>query len=127
MKPVLVVTGGSRGIGAATARLAAERGYSVCLNYLRNADAAEAVAADVRRAGVEALAVQADVGVEADVVRLFKECDAKLGRLAALVNNAGILETHTRVEKMDAGRLQRVLAANEIGRASCRERVYAIV
>ena len=119
MKPVLVVTGGSRGIGAATARLAAERGYAVCLSYVRNAGAAKSVCDAVLRAGVEALAVQADVGVEADVVRLFKECDTKLGRVTALVNNAGILESQMRVEDMDVGRLQRVLTANVIGSFLC--------
>ena len=113
------MTGGSRGIGAATARLAAERGYAVCLSYLSNTDAAQSVASDVRRAGVEALAVQADVGVEGDVVRLFKECDAKLGKVTALVNNAGLLEGQLRVEKMDTRRLQRVLTANVIGTFLC--------
>ena len=116
---VAVVTGGSRGIGAATARLAASRGYAVCLNYRANAGAADAVVASIRDAGGTAAAVQGDVGVEADVVRLFAACDRALGRVTALVNNAGVLETQMRVEAMDAGRLQRVLTANVIGSFLC--------
>jgi len=116
---VVVVTGASRGIGAATARLAADAGYAVCLNYVRNRAAADALAEDLRKAGAKALAVQADVAVEADVVRLFKECDAALGPATALVNNAGILERRMRVEEMDAGRLQRVIATNVIGSFLC--------
>jgi NAD(P)-dependent dehydrogenase (short-subunit alcohol dehydrogenase family) len=116
---VAVVSGGSRGIGAATARLAAARGYAVCVNYLANADAADAVVASIRAAGGTAAAVQGDVGVEADVVRLFATCDRALGRVTALVNNAGVLETQMRVEAMDAGRLQRVLTANVVGSFLC--------
>ena len=116
---VAVVTGGSRGIGAATARLAAARGYAVCVNYLANAGAADAVVASIRDAGGTAAAVQGDVGVEADVVRLFATCDRECGAVTALVNNAGILETQMRVEAMDAGRLQRVLTANVIGSFLC--------
>jgi NAD(P)-dependent dehydrogenase (short-subunit alcohol dehydrogenase family) len=86
----------SRGIGAATARLAAERGHDVCVNFRANASAADAVVADVRAAGRRALAVQADVATEADVVRLFETVDATLGIMAGLVNNAGILERQTR-------------------------------
>ncbi len=119
MSRVAIVTGGSRGIGAATARLAAERGYAVCISYLRNEPAARAVVEEIRARGGPAGAVQADVGVEADVVRLFRECDRTLGVVSALVNNAGILEHQARVEEMDAGRLQRVLAANVIGSFLC--------
>jgi len=119
MKPILLVTGGSRGIGAATARLAAARGYAVCLSYRSNAAAADAVVADIQRAGGEAIAVAADVASEADVLRLFETVDTRLGRLSALVNNAGILEQQTTVLKMDAGRLQRVLATNVIGAFLC--------
>src|SRR5262245_26665914 len=90
---VILITGASRGIGAATARLAAARGYDVCVNFNRNREAAAQVVHDVQAAGVQAVAVAADVSVESDVVRLFKECDASFGRLDALVNNAGILET----------------------------------
>jgi len=119
MKPILLVTGGSRGIGAATARLAAARGYIVCLSYRSNAAAAAAVVADIERAGGEAVAVQADVASEADVLRLFATVDARPGRLAALVNNAGILERQTTLLHIDAGRLQRVLATNVIGSFLC--------
>jgi len=118
-QPVAIVTGGSRGIGAATARLLMFRGYAVCVNYRANAAAAEAVVASIREAGGTAIAVQADVGVEADVVRLFATCDAELGRLDALVNNAGSLETQGRVDAMDAARLQRVLTANVVGSFLC--------
>jgi len=116
---VVVVTGASRGIGAATARLAADKGYAVCVNYLSNRQAADGLVDALRTAGAKALAVQADVAVEGDVVRLFKECDAALGRATALVNNAGILERRMRVEEMDAGRLQRVIATNVIGSFLC--------
>jgi NAD(P)-dependent dehydrogenase (short-subunit alcohol dehydrogenase family) len=116
---VAVVSGGSRGIGAATAALAASRGYAVCVNYLANAAAADDVVASIRGDGGTAIAVQGDVGVEDDVVRLFTTCDRELGRVTALVNNAGILEAQTRVEAMDAGRLQRVLTANVVGSFLC--------
>ena len=119
MKPILLVTGGSRGIGAATARLAAARGYAVCLSYRSNAAAAAAVVADIERAGGEALAVAADVASEADVLRLFETVDARLGRLTALVNNAGILERQTTLLNTDAARWQRVLATNVIGSFLC--------
>jgi NAD(P)-dependent dehydrogenase (short-subunit alcohol dehydrogenase family) len=118
-RPVAIVTGGSRGIGAATARLLASRGYAVCVNYLGNRTAADTVVASIRASGGTAVAVQADVGVEADVLRLFAACDAELGRLRALVNNAGILERQGRVDAMDAGRLQRVLTANVVGSFLC--------
>jgi NAD(P)-dependent dehydrogenase (short-subunit alcohol dehydrogenase family) len=124
MKPILLVTGGSRGIGAATVRLAAARGYAVCFSYHSNRAAADAVLGDIERAGGEAIAVQADVAREADVLRLFETVDSRLGRLTALVNNAGILERHTTVLNIDAGRLQRVLSTNVIGSfLSAREAV----
>ena len=100
------------GIGAATARLAAERGHAVCVNYLKNESQAARVVDDIHAAGGTAMAVQADVSQERDVVRLFETVDARLGRLSALVNNAGVLEQQMRVDTMDAGRLTRVLAAN---------------
>ena len=118
-RPVAIVTGGSRGIGAATARLLASRGYAVGVNYVTNEVAADAVVASIRASGGDAIAVQADVGVEADVMRLFATCDAELGRLSVLVNNAGILETQGRVDTMDAARLQRVLTANVVGSFLC--------
>jgi NAD(P)-dependent dehydrogenase (short-subunit alcohol dehydrogenase family) len=124
MGKVIVVTGGGRGIGAATARLAAERGYSVCVNYVRGREAAGEVVDACRRVGANAVAVQADVSVEADVVRLFETIDRELGRVTALVNNAGVLERQMRVEDMDAGRIARVFAVNVTGSfLCCREAV----
>jgi NAD(P)-dependent dehydrogenase (short-subunit alcohol dehydrogenase family) len=118
-KRVAIVTGGGRGIGAATARLAAARGYAVCVNYRARRGEADAVAAAIVRDGGRAIAVAADVAVEADVVRLFDTCDRELGPLSALVNNAGVLETQMRVEAMDPARLQRVLATNVVGPFLC--------
>lgn len=119
MNKVLVITGGSRGIGAATARLAGAAGYSVCLNYRQNRAAAERVVADIEAAGARAVAVAADVSVESDVVRLFETADKTLGALSGLVNNAGVLETQMRLESMSAARLQRVVATNVVGALLC--------
>jgi NAD(P)-dependent dehydrogenase (short-subunit alcohol dehydrogenase family) len=116
---ILLVTGAGRGIGAATARLAAARGYDVCVNYRRNKDAAARVVSDVEAAGRRAVAVQADVSIEADVVRLFETCDRQLGRVNALVNNAAILETQMRLDAMDAARVTRILATNVVGPFLC--------
>jgi len=112
MKKIILITGASRGIGAATARLAASRGYAVCVNYLKNRQAAEAVVAEIEAGGGRAIAVAADVAEEAPVMRLFETVDRQLGTLTALVNNAGILEAQMRVEDMDAARLNRILTAN---------------
>jgi NAD(P)-dependent dehydrogenase (short-subunit alcohol dehydrogenase family) len=116
---VVLITGGSRGIGAATARLAAARGYDVCVNFRRNKEAAGAVVKEIEAGGAQAVAVAADVSVEADVIRLFEVCDAAFGRLDALVNNAGILEMQMRLEEMDAARISRVLATNVVGPFIC--------
>jgi len=116
---VIVITGASRGIGAATARLAAGRGYSVCVNYRSNRTGADLVVRDVERAGQRAVAIQGDVTIEDDVVRLFGRVDRELGPVAALVNNAGILEHQTRVEHMDASRITRVFATNVTGAFIC--------
>jgi NAD(P)-dependent dehydrogenase (short-subunit alcohol dehydrogenase family) len=118
-KKIMIVTGGSRGIGAATAKLAAAQEYAVCISYLHNRDAAEAVVAAIEASGGQALAVQGDVASEADVVRLFETVDQRLGRITALVNNAGILEHQMRVEDMDADRLTRVFATNVTGSFMC--------
>ena len=119
MNKVLIITGGGRGIGAATARLAGERGYAVCVNYRRNRDAADGVVSTIRSSGGTALAVGADVASESDVVRLFETVDAALGPLTALVNNAGILEKQMRVEEIDAARIDRVFGTNVRGAFLC--------
>lgn len=119
MKPIVVITGGSRGIGASTARLAARRGYAVCVNFHHNRHAAEQIASSITNEGGEAIAVGADVSAEADVVRLFDRVDKALGRITALVNNAGILERQMSVAEMSAERLNRVLATNVTGSFLC--------
>lgn len=119
MKPVILITGASRGIGAATARLAAARGYAVCVNYVKNRTAADAVVEAIRAAGGEAIAAAADIAQEDEVVDLFKLVDTRLGTLTALVNNAGVLETQMRVEDIDAARLNRVFASNVTGSFLC--------
>jgi len=119
VQQILLITGGSRGIGAATAQLAAQRGYTVCFTYLRNRAAAEAVVAGIAASGGRALAVAADVGVEGDVVQLFKHLDAEVGPVTALVNNAGVLEQQMRVDQMDAARLQRIFTTNISGPFLC--------
>ena len=119
MKPVLVVTGSSRGIGAATAVLGAERGYAVCVNYRENAGAAQNVVEAIRRHGGEAMAVRADVASESSVASLFETVDRELGAVTALVNNAGILEEQMKVESMDAARVLCVFSTNVVGAFSC--------
>lgn len=116
---VLIVTGGGRGIGAATARLAARRGYAVCVNYLRDKGAAEGVVRDIRSEGGSAIAVAGDVSVEKDVLHLFDASDRSLGPLSALVNNAGIVATRARVEAIGAERLERMFAVNVVGPFLC--------
>jgi NAD(P)-dependent dehydrogenase (short-subunit alcohol dehydrogenase family) len=115
----MIITGGGRGIGAATARLAAARGYAVCVNYASNRAAAEALVSDIADAGGTAMAVQGDVAREADVLRLFDEAARALGPLTALVNNAGILEQQMRLDTMSARRLERVFAVNVTGAFLC--------
>lgn len=118
MSGMLLVTGASRGIGAATAILAGQHGYSVCVNYHRNRAAADRVVQRICDAGSTAIAVQADVGIEADVMRLFEACDA-VGRLDGLVNNAGILDLQSRVEAITADRLHRIFTTNVVGAFLC--------
>jgi NAD(P)-dependent dehydrogenase (short-subunit alcohol dehydrogenase family) len=115
----LLVTGGGRGIGAATARLAAARGYAVCINYRSNHESADSVVEEIRAGGGNAISVAADISVEAEVLRLFETFDKELGTLHALVNNAGILETQARLDKIDAQRLQRIFATNVFGAFLC--------
>jgi NAD(P)-dependent dehydrogenase (short-subunit alcohol dehydrogenase family) len=119
MNKILLITGASRGIGAASARLAAQRGYAVCVNYLSNRSAADAVVEDITRAGVRAVAIQADVSVEEDVISLYKAVDRSLGPVTALVNNVGIVERQIRVENMDAARVNRVFAVNVTASILC--------
>ena len=114
----MIVTGGSRGIGAATARLAAAQGYAVAINFVRNPTAAQAVVKDIQEKGGEARAIQADVAQESQVNSLF-DAAAALGPLKVLVNNAGILELQCRLDEMDAGRFQRVMATNVVGALLC--------
>src|SRR5580700_7404088 len=116
---VLIVTGASRGIGAATARLAADRGFQVCVNYLRQQQAAEDVVSAIQQKGGAAIAIQADVSSEFDVVRLFDSATKQLGPITALVNNAGIVEHQSRLDSMDAARLLRVFAINVFGSFLC--------
>lgn len=118
-QPIMLVTGGSRGIGAATALMAAARGWQVALSYKGNAAAADEVVQKIRDAGGHALAVQADVGIEADVLRLFKTVNERMGRLNALINNAGMLELQTRLDQMELDRWQRVFSANVFGSFLC--------
>jgi NAD(P)-dependent dehydrogenase (short-subunit alcohol dehydrogenase family) len=119
MSKVMVITGASRGIGAATARMAAQRGYAVCVNYRADKSAADALTTDIVRSGGKAIAVAADVALESDVDRLFRTVDRELGAPEALVNNAGVLETQMRVEAMSAERIARIFAINVIGSMLC--------
>ncbi|MEO8137220.1 MAG: SDR family oxidoreductase [Betaproteobacteria bacterium] len=119
MSEVMLVTGGSRGIGAATAIAAARRGFAVCVNYVRGEAAALQVVAAIEAAGGRAVAAAGDVASEADVVALFATVDRLLGAVTALVNNAGILETQQRVDAMTATRLNRILATNVTGPFIC--------
>ena len=115
----MVITGASRGIGAATAYLAAERGYAVCVNYLHNQKAAQKVVDEIEQLGSKAIAVAADVASETDVIALFNTVDKQLGTVTALVNNAGILEQQMGVENINAERLHRIFATNIIGSFLC--------
>jgi NAD(P)-dependent dehydrogenase (short-subunit alcohol dehydrogenase family) len=119
MSGILIVTGGSRGIGAATAKLAAAQGYDVAINYRARQAAAEAVAAAVSGHGVRALTVQGDMAREADVLRLFETVDDRLGRPTALVNNAGVVGPVGRLENVEAGPLRAVFELNVVGAMLC--------
>ncbi|MDO8250717.1 MAG: SDR family oxidoreductase [Rhodoferax sp.] len=119
MNPTLLITGGSRGIGAATALLAAQRGYAVAVNYTANSLAADEVVRQIRAGGGKAITVQADVGVEVQVMAMFETVDAKLGRLTALVNNAGVVDVAARVDEMSVERLRRMFDINVLGSFLC--------
>jgi NAD(P)-dependent dehydrogenase (short-subunit alcohol dehydrogenase family) len=119
MSPVLLITGASRGIGAATALLAAQNGWSVAVNYTANALAADEVVRQIRQAGGHAMSVQADVGDEAQILRMFEQIDAKMGRLSGLVNNAGVVDATARVDEMSWSRLERMMRINVLGSMAC--------
>lgn len=119
LEQVLLVTGGGRGIGAATALLAADEGWTVAVNYRDREDAAAQVVQRILASGGRAVAVQGDVAREADVLRMFAEVDARLGRLTALVNNAGVVDVSARLEDMSAARLRRMFDVNVLGTMLC--------
>jgi NAD(P)-dependent dehydrogenase (short-subunit alcohol dehydrogenase family) len=119
LSEVLLVTGASRGIGAATALLAAHRGYAVAVNYTRNEEAANAVVRAIEAAGGKAIAIQADVASEAETLAMFAKCDEKLGRLTALVNNAGVVDVSQRLDEMTVARWKRMFDINVIGSMLC--------
>ncbi|KRC28650.1 SDR family oxidoreductase [Acidovorax sp. Root219] len=119
MDKVALITGGSRGIGAATAVLAARQGWAVAVNYLANQAAAEAVVRQIRAQGGQAIAVQGDVAHEEQVLAMFAAVDAQLGRLTALVNNAGVVDVTARVDEMGVARLRRMFETNVIGAIVC--------
>jgi len=118
MDKVMIITGGGRGIGAETAKLAAKRGYAVCVNYLKDAKAAESLLKELSL-GTKAIAVAGDVSREEDVLKIFAETDKALGRVTALVNNAGIVDRSQRVETITAARLARMFAINVTGSFLC--------
>ncbi|MDU9412967.1 SDR family oxidoreductase [Pseudomonas sp. zfem005] len=119
MHKVMLITGASRGIGAATARLAAARGYALCINYRRQREAAEQLVDEITRQGGRAIAVAADVADERQVAQLFAAIDSEFGRLDVLVNNAGMLERQARLDEIDGARLLRVFGANVFGSFHC--------
>jgi NAD(P)-dependent dehydrogenase (short-subunit alcohol dehydrogenase family) len=119
MSAVVLITGASRGIGAATALLAARQGYAVAVNYSANSLAADEVVRQIRQAGGTAMAVQADVADEAQVLTMFEKVDAKLGRLTALVNNAGVVDQTSRVDAMSMARFRRMFEINVYGSFIC--------
>ena len=119
MDKVIIITGGSRGIGKATAIKAAEKGYAVCVNYKSNKDAADEVVNAINNSGGKAIAVQADIAVEDEVIRLFKSVDENLGTITALVNNAGIVAAQSEVVNISVERFEKVFATNVIGTFLC--------
>lgn len=125
MRKIILITGASEGIGAATALLAAQQGYVVCVNYRQNRSAAEAVAASIKQQGGQAFIFQADISDETQVIRLFQDIDQQVGTITALVNNAGIIEPQQKLINMSTERLQKVFATNVFGSFFCaREAVH---
>ncbi|MCO5058919.1 MAG: SDR family oxidoreductase [Rhizobiaceae bacterium] len=118
-RKTVLVTGGSRGIGAETCRLAAQRGYRVAVNYRSDAQAARQVVSTIETAGGEAFAIRADIGDENEVMAMFAAVDERFGRLNALVNNAGVVDRKSRVDEMSADRLERMMRVNVIGSILC--------
>ncbi|MBW9114417.1 SDR family oxidoreductase [Rhizobium cauense] len=118
-RPVLLVTGGSRGIGAAVCRLAARQGWNVAVNYAANRAAADSVVSDVRAEGGDAIAIEGDVGNAQDIVSMFQAVDGHFGRLDGLVNNAGIVDAQQRVDEMSVERLERMMRVNVTGSILC--------
>jgi len=121
MSGVAIITGSGRGIGAATAKLAAARGYAVCVNYLKNEQSADAVVAEIRAGGGRAIMVRADTANENEVIQLFERVDLELGPLTALVNNAGITGRAGRLTSFDAAAIRRVLEVNVTGTIFCSQ------
>lgn len=119
MKKILLITGGSDGIGAATAYAAAQKDYTVCINYRQNRESAEKIAADIRDQGGQAFAFQADISDERQVENLFREIDRQVGRISALVNNAAIIESQQKLVDMSAERLLKVFSTNVFGSFLC--------
>ena len=119
MKPIVLITGGSRGIGAATALRAAQQGFAVAVNYTSNADAARDVVQQIVGAGGSAIAVQADVADEDQIVAMFQAIDTQLGPVSALVNNAGVVDVAARVDEMSAQRIRRMFDINVLGTFLC--------
>ncbi len=123
----LIVTGGSRGIGAACAFLAAKKGYKVAVNYASNEAAAKDVVTGIRSNGGEAIAVQGDVAVEGDILKIFRQAADQLGPITGLVNNAGVLDQEARLDSINTDRISRIIAVNVIGSMICaREAVKAM-
>ena len=119
MQPIVLITGGSRGIGAATALAAAQAGYAVAVNYHHNSPAADEVVRQIRAQGGQAITVQADVADEAQILALFAQVDAQLGRISALVNNAGVVDAAARLDAMNMARLKRMFDTNVLGSMVC--------
>ena len=119
MAPVYLITGGSRGIGAAVARLAAEQGAAVCVNYVANGDAAQVVVDDIKSRGGQAMACQGDMAVEADIERVFDACAAEFGPVTVLVNNAGVLDMEGNLADFSGERISRIIDLNVTGALIC--------